>query len=375
MQLAIVAAGFTPGEADGLRRSMAAWGRRGDLEFYRERLTSGMLQRGYSQKFAEQIFNQIKGFGEYGFPESHSASFALLAYASAWLKYHHPAAFFCALLNSQPMGFYAPAQLVRAAQAQKVEVRPVDIHRSHRDCSLERGAAGVPCMRLGLRMVKGLSVEGAERLVEQRNVRAFDSVSDLARRAELDTKDLGCLASAGAFRTFAKNRYQARWQVAGIDTESTLELELNEVAPLLKTPGEGRDIVADYRHVGLTLGRHPLAVLRERLSSAGISAADEVQASDNGSYIRTAGLVVTRQRPASAAGVTFVTLEDETGYLNLIIWENVAKRERRALLGASLLGVEGHVQKQDGVLHIVASRLHDHSTLLGDLIVRSRNFH
>lgn len=375
MQLAIVAAGFTPGEADGLRRAMAAWGRRGDLELYRERLISGMLQRGYSEKFADQIFNQIKGFGEYGFPESHSASFALLAYASAWLKCHEPAAFFCALLNSQPMGFYAPAQLVRAARSQNVEVRPVDINHSDRDCSLERGAIGAPCMRLGLRMVKGLSAEGAERLVEERKVRAFSSISDLARRTGLDAKDLGCLASAGAFKTFAKNRYQARWQVAGVDHQSTLDLELNEAAPLLSTPGEGRDIVADYRHIGVTLGRHPLAVLRERLAAAGNIAADKVQARSNGSYIRTAGLVVTRQRPASAAGVTFVTLEDETGYLNLIVWENVASRERAALLGASLLGVEGHVQKQDGVLHIVARRLHDHSQLLGDLIVRSRNFH
>jgi error-prone DNA polymerase len=374
MQLAIVAAGFTPGEADGLRRAMAAWGRRGDLDFYRDRLIGGMRQRGYSDKFAEQIFNQIKGFGEYGFPESHSASFALLAYASAWLKYHQPAAFFCALLNSQPMGFYAPAQLVRAARKHNVEVRPVDVNRSDRDCTLERGMLGVPVMRLGLRMIKGLSAEGAERLVAQRAQREFTSISDLTRRAELNAKDLGCLASADAFKSFARNRYQARWQVAGVDHDSSLDLEVNEAVPLLKTPGEGENIVADYRHVGLTLGRHPLAVLRGRLRRSGFISAEEVRALDHDSYVRAAGLVITRQRPASAAGVTFVTLEDETGYLNLIVWENVAKRERKALLGASLLGVEGQVQKQDDVLHIVSRQLHDCSELLGDLSVSARNF-
>ncbi len=375
MQLAIVAAGFTPGEADGLRRSMAAWGRRGDLEFYRERLVSGMRQRGYSEKFAEQIFNQIKGFGEYGFPESHSASFALLAYASAWLKHHHPAAFFCALLNSQPMGFYAPAQLVRAARSQHVEVRPVDVSRSEWDCTLERGVHGEPVMRLGLRMVRGFSAEGADRLIEQRALRAFTSISDLARRTGLNAKDLGCLASADAFRSFARNRYQARWQVAGVDHASSLDLELNEAAPLLRTPGEGQNIVADYRHVGLTLGRHPLAILRMRLREAGFIAAEEVRMLDHGRRICAAGLAITRQRPASAAGVTFVTLEDETGYLNLIVWENVAQRERKALLGATLLGVEGHVQKEGDVMHIVTRRLHDLSELLGDLVVQSRNFH
>ncbi len=374
MQLAIVAAGFTPGEADGLRRAMAAWGRRGDLGFYRERLIDGMRERGYSEKFAEQIFSQIKGFGEYGFPESHSASFALLAYASAWLKYHEPAAFFCALLNSQPMGFYAPAQLVLAARRQKVEVRPVDVAFSEQDCSLERDAGGAPCIRLGLRMIKGLSTEGAERLVEQRADRSYCSVGDLARRAELNVRDLGCLAAAGALNRFASNRYQARWQVAGIDYDSSLDLALSEATPLLGTPREGENIVADYRHVGLTLGRHPLALLRERLQSMRILTAAQVQALSHGRPVCAAGLVVTRQRPASAAGVTFVTLEDETGYLNLIVWEDVARRERSALLNASLLGVEGYVQREGEVLHIVARRLCDHSVLLGRLTLRSRDF-
>ena len=375
MQLAIVAAGFSPGEADGLRRAMAAWGRRGDLQFYRERLIDGMRERGYTTQFAEQIFNQIKGFGEYGFPESHSASFALLAYASAWLKHHQPAAFFCALLNSQPMGFYAPAQLVQAAKRQQVEVRPVDVTCSDWDCSLERNARAEPCLRLGLRMVKGFSAEAGARLVTERCRQDYANTEDLARRASLDAHDLGCLAAAGALQAFASNRYQARWQVAGIDRDSTLDLHLNEVSPLLGTPGEGRDIVADYRHVGLTLRRHPLAVLRDRLTAMRSLTAEDVHQLNHGQFVRAAGLVVTRQRPASAAGVTFVTLEDETGYLNLIVWENVAKQERRALLGASLLGVEGQVQKEGEVLHIVARRLHDYSALLGGLTVQSRNFH
>jgi len=334
-----------------------------------------MRERGYSAKFAEQIFNQIKGFGEYGFPESHSASCALLAYASAWLKCHEPAAFFCALLNSQPMGFYAPAQLVQAARRQDVEVRPVDVTCSNQDCSLERDALGAPCIRLGFRMVKGLSAEGADRLVGQRCIRAFDSVSDLARRAALSARDLGCLAAAGALSSFASNRYQARWQVAGIDLDSSFDLEHSEAIPLLGTPEEGENIVADYRHVGLTLGRHPLVLLRERLRGMSTLTAADVHALDHGRFVRAAGLVVTRQRPASAAGVTFVTLEDETGYLNLIVWENVARRERTALLNASLLGVEGYVQKEGDVLHIVARSLHDHSALLGRLTLRSRNFH
>ena len=374
MQLAIVAAGFSPGEADGLRRAMAAWGRRGDLGFYRERLIDGMRERGYSEKFAEQIFNQIKGFGEYGFPESHSASFALLAYASAWLKCHEPAAFFCALLNSQPMGFYAPAQLVQAARRQHVEIRPVDVTCSAWDCSLERDARDEPCIRLGLRMIKGLNAEAAERLVAARRTQPYCSVEDLARRAAVNAGNLGCLAAAGALKAFAGNRHQARWQVAGVDHESSLELTRSEATPLLSTPGEGQDIVADYRHVGLTLGRHPLEVLRARLRAMQVRTAEEVHALRHGRHVRAAGLVVTRQRPASAAGVTFVTLEDETGFLNLIVWENVAKRERRALLSASLLGVEGTVQKEGEVLHIVVRRLHDHSALLGSLTVKSRNF-
>ncbi len=376
MQLAIVAAGFTPGEADRLRRAMAAWRRRGDLEPMEERLIQGMLERGYRREFAEQIFNQIKGFGEYGFPESHSASFALLAYVSAWLKCHEPAVFFCALLNSQPMGFYAPAQLVRAAREQGVDVRPVVVTGSRWDSSLEPDDGGRPAIRLGLRIVKGLSAQGGKRLVEARVEREFADVADLARRAKLDARDLGALAAAGALEPFAKNRHRARWSVAGIGKPAPLldRTRIPEAIPMLKAPTEGEDILADYRRLGLTLGRHPLALLRGRLSAMDVLEAEAVRRLAHGARVRAAGLVIIRQRPANAAGVTFLTVEDETGYLNLVVWENVAQRERQALLGAMLLGVEGRVQKEGEVLHVIAERLHDHSRLLGRLTVRSRDF-
>jgi error-prone DNA polymerase len=377
MQLAIVAAGFTPGEADQLRRAMAAWRRRGDLGVFGERLIDGMRQRGYSQRYAERIFNQIKGFGEYGFPESHAASFALLVYVSAWLKCHEPAAFFCALLNSQPMGFYAPAQLVRAAARQRVELRPVSVQMSGWDCSLEADARGEPALRLGLRLVKGLSRAGVERLMVARAHGEFASAQDLAERAALDRRDLGALAAGGALAPLAPNRHRARWEVAGVEkAEGLLEpLHIAEAVPLLRAPGEGENILADYCHLGLTLGRHPLALLRSRLGRDRFLAADGVAGLAHGAPVRAAGLVITRQRPGSASGVVFVTLEDETGYLNLVIWDSLAQRARGTLLGAALLGVDGYVQKEGEVLHVIARELHDLSAWLGRLTVRSRDFH
>jgi error-prone DNA polymerase len=394
MQLAIVAAGFSPGEADQLRRAMAAWRRRGGLEPFEERLVRGMSDRGYNKEFAERIFNQIKGFGEYGFPESHAASFALLVYVSAWLKHHEPAAFFCALLNSQPMGFYAPAQLVRCAREHAVAVQPVDVMRSDWDSTLEpdgeepraapatRGSSAVPGgrrpgIRLGLRIVKGFSAAGGERLQRARKTGAFAHVQDLAERAALDTKDLGALASGGALKSLAQNRHRARWEVAGVEKPTPLlhEIRIAEALPLLRRPSETEDIAADYRHLGLSLGRHPLALLRNRLIALGLEDAREVAGRDAGKTVYTAGIVITRQRPSSAAGVTFVTLEDETGYVNLVVWDNVAQRSRRALLQAALLGVVGKVQKDGAVLHVIAERLYDHSRLLGNLITQSRDFH
>jgi error-prone DNA polymerase len=381
MQLAIVAAGFTPGEADQLRRAMAAWKRRGGLGHFGERLVSGMRERGYTEDFAHRIFEQIKGFGEYGFPESHAASFALLVYVSAWLKCHEPAAFACALLNSQPMGFYSPSQIVQDAARHGVELRPVDACCSDVDCTLEP-----PALRLGLRLVRGLSADGASRLAETRRSRQirrgpgtlpFDDLQDLAAAAALDRRDLEALAAAGAFRSLSGHRHRAFWAVAGAGPELPLAPlpRGEEGAPLLVAPSEGQDIVADYRSVGLTLGRHPLALLRERLGRDGVRAAAELEAVAAGEAVRVAGIVVTRQRPGSASGVTFVTLEDETGNVNLVVWQRVGEAQRRALLESRLMEARGRLQREGQVTHVVVSRMIDRTALLGRLATRSRDFH
>jgi error-prone DNA polymerase len=377
MQLAIVAAGFTPGEADQLRRAMAAWRRSGDLDRFEQRLISGMLARNYTAEFAERIFSQIKGFGEYGFPESHAASFALLVYVSAWLKRYEPAAFCCALLNSQPMGFYAPQQLVRSAREHGVEVRAVDVNRSAWESTLERRDDGAAAVRLGLQWVKGLASEAGRSIVAARAAGPFATVADLAARAGVGARDLGALAAANALRELAKNRHRARWEVAGVERSPGLfdVPRFAEGLPLLRQPTEGEDIAADYRQVGISLARHPLELLRERLVALRVSDAGTVVTLAHGTRVRAAGLVVTRQRPSSASGVTFVTLEDETGYLNLVVWDSVAQRQRRDLFGARLLGVVGTVQKEGEVVHVVAERLFDHSALLGGLLTRSRDFH
>jgi error-prone DNA polymerase len=377
MQLAIVAAGFTPGEADRLRRAMAAWKRRGGLEPFEQQLKSGMLARNYPLEFAEQIFRQIRGFGEYGFPESHAASFALLVYVSAWLKCHEPAAFTCALLNSQPMGFYAPTQLVRDAHNHGVEVRPVEVAASDRDATLERRPDGEPALRLGFRMVKDLSQAAALRIVEARALQPFTSTQDLATRAALDRRDLGALANAGALADLAGHRYRAAWSVAGVEAPLPLiaGVEIAEGIPLLRAPTEGQDVVADYRSVGLTLGRHPLALLRARLSRDGIVTAAGLSQLQDGAAVRTAGLVITRQRPMTASGVTFVTLEDETGHINLVVWLQVAERQRRVFLESRLLEVRGKLQRQNDVLHVIVTGMRDRSRLIGKLAARSRDFH
>ncbi|MDH5276195.1 MAG: OB-fold nucleic acid binding domain-containing protein, partial [Gammaproteobacteria bacterium] len=376
MQLAVVAAGFTPGEADQLRRAMAAWRRQGGLGHFEERLISGMRARNYSETFARQIFNQICGFGEYGFPESHAASFALLVYVSAWLKWHEPAAFTCALLNSQPMGFYAPAQLVQSAGRAGVEIRSVEVNYSAWDCTLEARADGQYALRLGLRLVSGLGEEVGQRLVRERGKRPYDSVQDLHERTGTGRQELGALAAAGALVGIAGHRHRARWAVAGAEPPVPIlpVLRIAEGIPLLRAPTEGQDIAADYQSLGLTLGRHPLALLRTRLRHLGIRTAIELQELRDKARVRTAGIVTTRQRPGSAAGVTFVTLEDETGYVNLIVWRRLAERQRQVLLGSRLLGVWGQVQRQDDVLHVVAFGLEDFSALLGQLPTPSRDF-
>jgi error-prone DNA polymerase len=372
MQLAVVAAGFTPGEADQLRRSMAAWKRKGGLEPFEKRLVEGMLARGYRREFAESLYRQILGFGEYGFPESHSASFALLVYASAWIKRHHPAAFCAALLNSQPMGFYAPAQLVQDARRHGVEVRAPDASASGWDCTLESGA-----VRLGLRMVGGLSEAAAGRIVAARAAGPFASVEDLARRAGLDRRDLRCLAQGGALSALAGHRRQAHWAVAGLRPAAGIlrDAPLGEPLLALPAPAEGEDIVADYASLGLTLGRHPLALLRERLQALRLVPAQALVARAHGSRVRAAGLVTCRQRPDTASGVVFVTLEDETGTVNVVVWRDLVERQRRELLGARLLAVEGVIERDGEVVHLVARRLADHSRLLGELLARSRDFH
>jgi len=534
MQLAIVAAGFSPGEADRLRRAMAAWKRKGGLEPFQQQLIDGMRAKGYEESFAHQIFNQILGFGEYGFPEcvvggtrvvdadsgkwvtidaviagrarlentlacdaelrlqkrkvlrvirsgikpvwrlrtalgheitataehpfmttkgwrklgelqvgshvatarsmpvaghrewprykscsansdiywdkivaivaagdretydltiegdhnflannfvvhnSHSASFALLVYTSAWLKHYEPAAFCAALINSQPMGFYAPAQLVRDARAHGVEVRPVDLKTSEWDCSLERREDGRAALRLGLRMVKHLSREGAERLLAARAARPFAGAADLAERAALDRRDLEALAAADALAGIAGHRHRAVWQVTGVERPLPLlpaATAPEEGIPLLRAPREGQDIVADYGSTGLTLRRHPVALLREKLEKRGVLATQRLWEQPNGRWVRTAGLVITRQRPGSASGVIFVTMEDETGYVNLIVWNSVAVEQRAALLESRLLEVYGQLQREGDVQHVIARQLTNLSSLLGDLTVASRNFH
>lgn len=378
MQLAVVAAGFTPGEADRLRRAMAAWKRRGGLGPFEQRLKQGMRERGYTEEFAAQIFSQILGFGEYGFPESHSASFALLVYVSSWLKCHEPAAFAAALINSQPMGFYAPAQLVRDARNHGVEVRPASVCASDYDCTLEPRADGAPALRLGLCLVKSLSRVAAERIVAARSAGGvYRSVQELTARAELDRGDLEALADAGVLRELTGNRHLAFWEVAGSERELPLapRAARDEGTPLLAPPTEGQNIVADYRALGLTLGRHPVALLREKLGTDRVMPVAELQQVRHGAAVCIAGIVITRQRPGSASGVTFVTLEDETGHANLIVWERLGEKYRRELHEARLLEARGELQREGLVTHVIVRRLVDRSVLLGDLVTRSRDFH
>jgi error-prone DNA polymerase len=392
MQLAILAADFTPGEADQLRRAMAAWKRRGGLGPFHERLVGRMVAKGYAREYAESVFRQIEGFGEYGFPESHAASFALLVYVSAWLKCHHPDAFLAGLLNSQPMGFYAPAQLVRDARRHGVEVRPVDVCHSDWDTVLEPGGEagrGLCPVRLGFSRLVGFHEEAARRIMAARAEAPFASVEDLARRAVLDAHALRLLADADALVGLAGHRREAAWAVAGVETRlaaasAVLHATRTEESepPVLPPPGAGAALLADYRRLGLSLRGHPLALLRPRLAAFQVRTAAELAAFRDGQLARASGLVTHRQRPQTARGVIFVTLEDETGPVNVIVWPQVAEKQRRELLAARLLTVYGIWQRQGAVTHLVARRLVDHSALLGELdaegtegrVARSRDF-
>jgi len=384
MQIAIVAAGFSGGEADQLRRAMAAWKRKGGLEPFRDKLIAGMRERGYEDSFAQQIYSQIKGFGDYGFPESHSASFALLAYVSSWLKCHHPAAFTCALLNSQPMGFYAPAQLVQDARRHGVQVLPVDVNRSEIDCTLvyQRGRRDSPVLQLGLRMVSGLSTAAMERLVTGRRQGVFVSIADVVRRVGLNSKDRDSLAAADAFRALAGDRHRAFWQAAGVEEVPPLfvgdsaayGVEEKQLSIMLPPATEMQNIMADYNSTGLSLRRHPLALMRDRLDAVGITAAAALADLPDRQSVRIAGLVTCRQRPQTAAGVTFLTLEDETGFANVVVWRQLAESQRRIVQEAGLIVVFGQLQQSDGVTHVIARRLMDISHSLQGMTLRSRDF-
>lgn len=390
MQLAVVAAGFTPGEADQLRRAMAAWKRKGGIGPFRDKLLRGMVERGYTLEYAEQIDRQIQGFGEYGFPESHAASFALLVYNSAWLKCHEPAAFYAALLDCQPLGFYSPAQIVQDAQRHGLVWLPVDVTASNWLCQLVPCPAGAAQVRLGLKQVAGLGEAAAQRIAAARAAAAFGEAEDLARRARLTRAEMQALARADALATLAGHRRAAVWQCLGIDAQAPQAAPLaahsgGEAQVELLPPGEGEAIVADYMHTALSLRRHPLALLRPGLAARGLIDAAGVAAARPRQLVRACGLVTCRQRPGTASGVTFVTLEDETGVINVVVWRDVAERWRRELIGARLLTVYGRVEKIETpgapLVHLIAQRLVDHSELLAELLapaplkVDSHDFH
>jgi error-prone DNA polymerase len=417
MRLAVVAAGFTPGEADQLRRAMGAWRRTGVIEQFRKKLIDGMLARGLALEFAEQVFHQIRGFGEYGFPESHAASFALLVYASAWLKCYHPAAFCCALINSQPMGFYAPAQLVRDFREHDGEVRGVDVNFSDWDCTLERGKgqgvrdkvgvpalagepvtvivrsadratttascllppASSPALRLGMRMLLGLREADARRIMQARRAGTFQSLDEFVRRTKLSRSVVALLSEADAFGSLTVNRRDAMWQALALDqrpdrTPLFDDLSENESSPSLPPLLPHEEVVADYQTAGLSLRAHPVQFHRPQLNAMGIAAARKLAELKDGCFVRVAGLVLVRQRPGTAKGITFVTLEDETGVANLIIRQDVWQRFHRAARTAAALIAHGRLQNSQGVIHVLVSRLDDLSDQLKGLGSQSRDF-
>lgn len=383
MQLAVVAAGFTPGDADQLRRAMGAWRRRGLIDTYRKKLIDGMLTRGYSPEFAEQLFDQIRGFGEYGFPESHAASFAKLVYVSSWLKHYHPAAFLAAMLNSQPMGFYAPAQLIRDARDHGVQVRPIDVNASHWDATLETNAEGEPAVRLGLRLIRGLSETHGRRIVARRlepTPLPYQSVADVSRRGDASKSVIARLADADAFASLELNRRAALWQaldqpsagealplLAGLPAEDATPPALTALTP-------EEQVFADYQASGMSLRAHPLAFYRGQLREIGVTPAEELATWSHGKPVKVAGLVLMRQRPGTAKGITFVTLEDETGIANLIIHKKVWDRDELAARRSTALIVAGRLERQGKVIHVIARRIEDLQSQLSNLRHRSRDF-
>ncbi|MCZ6658070.1 MAG: error-prone DNA polymerase [Gammaproteobacteria bacterium] len=368
IELAMVAAGFSAGEADQLRRAMAAWKRHGGLEHFEQKLINGMLARGHGLEFAERVFKQIQGFGEYGFPESHAASFALIVYVSAWLKCHEPAAFYCGLLNSLPMGFYSPSQLIQDAKRHHIEVFDADVQCSHWDHQLQPPTGpDQPALRLGLRLVKGLQEEVGLRIAA---AQPFNDMQDLWRRANIDRQSLQFLARAGALKQLSGHRYQAHWDVAAIDAPTPLE-EVADAHPEYETsvslpgPSAAENVLDDYRYLSLSLGPHPMRLLRGKLDR--FRTAADLERFQQGQFVQVAGLVTGRQRPGTATGVLFVTLEDETGNINVIVWSSVLERFRAALLQGRLLKIKGVVERENEVIHVVAGQVLDASCLLADI--------
>jgi error-prone DNA polymerase len=386
MQVAIVAAGFTPNEADGLRRAMGTFKFTGQIVKFRDKLIAGMLGNGYSRDFAERTFKQLEGFGSYGFPESHAASFALIAYASSWMKCHHPDVFCCAILNSLPMGFYAPAQLVRDARNHGVDMRWVDVNRSDWDCTLEPGEGGRCAVRLGFKMVRGVKENDAGRLVETRAERPFGSIDDLWNRVGIGAGGLRRLAAADAFRSLGLSRREAVWDIGRL-RESQLALfaaadrrtgtplpEISEPPVPLDLMTLGSEVVEDYRSIGLSLRPHPLAFLRQDLGRLDSLRCADLYTSRNGRAVTVSGLVLVRQKPGSAKGIMFITLEDETDVANLVVWPAVFERQRRLILSAGMIAARGRVQRQGDVVHVVVEHLVDLSHLLRQVGARNEAF-
>ncbi|CAH0229378.1 error-prone DNA polymerase [Roseomonas sp. CECT 9278] len=375
MRIAIVAAGFTPTEADALRRAMATFRNEGKVAAFRQKFIAGMLRRGYPQDFAERCFHQIEGFGSYGFPESHAMSFALLVYASAWVKCHHPAIFAAALLNSQPMGFYAPAQIVRDAKDHQVAVRAADVTASDWDCTLEPTPDSVEglALRLGLRLVSGLGEEAAQRIAAARAQAPFASIADLAQRARLDRGDLEALAQADAFRGLGRDRRAALWDVAALSGPAPplAAHDGAEAAPRLPRATAGEQTVLDYAGTGLTLRAHPMALLRPQLDALGLADTRALNAAPQGRRLRLPGLVLVRQRPGSAKGVVFFTVEDEHGVANLVMYPDIAERFRAAVVASRLIVAEGRVERHEKsavpIIHLLVARVQDRSDLLDGL--------
>jgi error-prone DNA polymerase len=422
IQLAMVAAGFSGGEADALRRAMAAWKRKGGLEPYRDKLVNGMAERGYPADFALRIFEQIKGFGEYGFPESHAASFALLAYQSAWLKHYHPAAFCCALLNSLPMGFYSASQLIQDVRRHGVEVLPVDVclsdydtklihssrrfthssdssHQNHQSDSIQYQ----PAIRLGLRIIKGLEKQLGQRIAQLAQQQSFNSLESLSQQAHIPNQQLKKLAQSGALQSLSQHKRDALWQVLAIEKSLPLAIQLSPSQlsscqlrpsqtsssqtsssqanpldaqqPTLSAPSDIEDMIADYQHTGLSLQHHPMALIRHKDPIKKCLRAVDIMQTESGRLVTVAGVVTNRQRPSTAGGVLFITLEDETGFLNLVLWQSTVEAQRKAIMGSKILKVKGILERKDEVTHIIAGKLIDCSHLLNELQTQSRDFH